>query len=286
MEKAEHSARRHSLWATAAVIAPLAHAASLTEWLPAILMAAVALLIGKWVRLGTGWLLTVQRLWSSVIIATVMHWSSAYWPDLPIARISPLLLLALAVWTVSVPGKASRIGCVLLWPLIFLLGAVLLSGTSEINLEYLLPTGKEAEPLLFTVLLIPALGKENKVSKNLKLGVAAVVVSVITVGVLSPAVAGRSQSGIYEMSRSLSFLGMAERFESIVAAAMTMGFYGVITYLMETGRQPKEKVWAYAIPASALYLFKIQFSAWILALGSLLAWVVLPLLAKKNNLKK
>lgn len=282
MEKAESSYGKHSLFATAALLAPMTQAASAEGWLGVAVMAAVGFVLGRWCRYGSGWVLAVQRVWSCVIISVLMKWSTYFWEGLPFVSAVPFILLILGIWTVAVPGKVGRIGCVLLWPLILLLGAVLLSGVTEVKLPYLKPQWHLPEPFLLAMLLLPVAGRKG----NWKVPAAAVLVSIITTGVLSPAVSERSVSGIYELSRSLSLLGMAERFESLVAAAMTMGFYLTLTSLLEVPGENLGTVWPYAAVSAVLYLIGPMENGWFLTAGSIIAWLVLPWLFSEKIFSK
>lgn len=281
MEKAGKDDKKHNLWYTAALLTPVTHAASGLSWPSTVAMGAAALL-GKYTQWGKGWLLTVQKMWAAVMVGVVLGWSGVYWDGLAFGKIAPLILLALALWTISVPGKASRIGCVLLWPLAMLLGVVLLTGLSEIDPAFLKPKWRFPSLDLLALFLVPSSrGKEAA----WKLPVAAIVISIITAGVLSPEVSEAVQSGIYELSRSLSLLGVAERFESLIAAAMTMGFYSFITYLLETGEKGRN-VWGYAAIAALIYLFRIPLEGWVLAVGSVLFWLILPHIVVDKKISK
>ena len=274
MDKAENLSRRHSLFASAAALTPITQAASGESWPMVLGMAIAAYALGKWCSYGAGWVLAVQRVWGCLLISVLMKWSTLFWQDLPFCSAVPFVLLALAAWTVAVPGKARQIGCVLLWPLIFLLGAVLLPGVSEIQLSYLKPMWRLPSLILFPMLLLPNLGQAGK--RDWKLPTAALGVCLVTTGVLSTAVSMSSPSGLYELSRSLSLLGMAERFESLIAAAMTMGLYAAISYLLEPPEEKERGRWIYPGLSAALYLLGPIENGWILSAGSLLIWLVLP----------
>lgn len=274
MDKAENLSRKRSLFASAAVLAPMTQAASGQGWPAVVGIAVAAWLMSRWCGYGSGWVLAVQKVWCCVLVSVVMKWSTYFWTGLPFCGVVPLILLVLGAWAASVPGKAQRIGCVLLWLLLLLLGAVLLSAVSEVKLSYLRPVWEVPDLTLLAILLLPALGRKER--GNWKMPAAAVLVSIATTGVLTVGVSMASHSGIYELSRSLSLLGIAERFESLVAAAMTMGFFAGITYLLESSGENNGSVWIYAGISAALYLTGVLQNGWILGLGSVLVWIVLP----------
>ncbi len=283
MEKFGNQSKQNNLWYTAALLMPVVHSASLLPWPVVLTESVAAVFLGRFSKWGTGWVLTLQRIWAAVIAGIFLQWSGYYWGDLSISKIAPVILLVLSLWTTAVQGKAPRIGCVLIWPLVFLLGAVLLSGTSEVKTEYLKPTWQMGAVSLAALLLIPT---DSDGKTKWKLPLAVIAVSVITSGVLSPAVAVSSESGIYEISRSLSLLGVAERFESLIAAAMTMGVYAGVSYLLE----PKEKKnipWLYALIALLIYLSGIEIGKWYILGISVLTWTVFPIVqARKIIVKK
>lgn len=276
MEKTGKADKQHSLWYHAALLVPIVHSASMVSWTSVLLMIGVGLL-GRCSKWAAGWVLLVQKCWSAVVVGTFLQWSSGYWVSLPFGTVAPLMLLVLVWWTVSVQGKAPRIGCVLLWPIAILLGAVLLSGISEVRWEYLKPNWKMTDLTLLALLLIPA-----KSAKGTSwLPAAGLSVSIVATGVLSVGVADAAASGIYELSRSLSLLGVAERFESLVAAAMTLGFYSASCYLLEEGNE-ESPVWGYVAIAALVYVLSVPIPGWVLAAGSTVAWLILPLLDRKK----
>lgn len=279
MEKAGREDKRHSLWYLAALLAPVTHIASGVSWPTALGMGAAALL-GTCSRWGYGWLFIAQKLWSAVVAGIVLRWSAIYWEGMMFGRAAPLVLLALALWTVSVPEKGRRIGCVLIWPLAILLGTVLLSGVSEIKPAYLKPDWRLPELTLLAFLLIPSGCGKGTVCK---MSLTAVAVSVITAGVLSPKVSASVKSGIYELARSIGLLGVAERFESLAAAAMTLGFYCCVTYLLEK-RGGTEPIWGYGGIAALIYLIEIPLQDWFLVAGSALLWLLLPILQSNEKI--
>lgn len=286
MENPETTQKKHDLWCLAAMMAPVTQAASSSDWLAVAATGAVAVLVGGWSVPAKGWCLRLQRVFAALLVGHIMHWSTLYWQDLPFRQAVPWVLLALAVWTARVPGKGASIGCVLLWPVVFLLGAVLLSGVSEVNLEYLKPTLRLPELTLFTALLFPAFRPEGKKRGRITIATAgAVLVSVITVGVLSWGVSRSAPSGIYELSRSLPFLGIADRFESLIAAAMTMGLFISMVYLLQS-EKGEEKTWVYSIIAAAWYLLAPTWSGWFYVIGGVLIWVVLPRFADAKFISK
>ncbi|MDO5153926.1 MAG: hypothetical protein Q4D50_11310 [Eubacteriales bacterium] len=295
----EITKKQFSAWLAAALAAPLAQTASACSWPAALAVGGVCLLVcwavGKYITQPDKWLVILQCLWTCIVLSELLHWSTYCWPTHKSQWAAPLTLLLLAAWAVS-GGKerAVRVGCVLIWPLVLLLGAVLLSGVPDIELKNLKPAWQMPDAHLIMVMLLPALCSPGERKENGRLLTGALLfallTSVVTTGVLSPAVSSGMRSPVYELSRSLSLLGIAERFESLVAAAMTLGYFSLLTYLLsaqETAWKRQEKTWGTVAISGVLFLTGLRIDSRLLAIGSILLWVVLPVLCHwKNNFKK
>lgn len=286
--------KQASAWLAAAWAAPLAQTASGCGWPSVLLMGGACLLIcwamGKYPTENSRWRNLLQGIWNCAVISEVLRWSVYCWPDTRGTYAVPLVLLLLAAWAVSGGERAARTGCVLLWPVTLLLGAVLLSGVPEMTWGRVTPTWQLPNAHLITAALLPALyaGREGKTDNRLLWGGAifALVTSVVTAGVLSPAVSGKEQAPIYALSRSLSLFGVGKRLESLIAAAMTMGYYVTATFLLSAGEGGKS-VWCMAAVSALLLISGLRIDSRLLALGTILFWVVLPAVSGlKKNFKK
>lgn len=308
LDNKERSGRQNQTWLLTAMAAPLAQTASGASWLTTALVGAVCLPVCwglEWLaeksRPGK-WLCAVQWFWLSLILGEVLQWLKLCWPDSPSALAAPLVLLLLAAWTAG-KGKeqASRAGSVLFWFLTLLLGAVLLSGVKEIRLDNLRPVWKMQGAHLITVFLIPAMGTSltgSRRSWRPKAGILmlGILLSTVTSGVLSLKAAAEAPSAFYELSRSLRLLGIAERFESLVAAGMTLGYFALLSYLLSAGAAAAEVLragkgawgsWSAAVLSGLFFISGFRLDSAILALGTVLTWVVLPVLnCLQRNLQK
>ena len=298
MSHKEITEKQESAWLAAAMIAPLAQTASGCTWPAVLLLGGACLLIcwalGKYSAESSGWLNILQGIWNCVVISEILHWSVYCWPDQRSAYAVPLTLLLLAAWAASGGARAVRSGCVLLWPVVLLLGAVLLSGIPEVQPENLMSGWQIPGAHLITAALIPALsaGRGEKGNSRLlwRAAIFAMATAAITAGVLSSAVSGRERVPIYELSRSLSLFGVGKRLESLIAAAMTMGYYVTVTFLISIGKNAQENqkaVWWVAALSGILLISGLHLDSRLMALGSVLIWVVLPLLSGlEKNFKK
>ncbi|MGN0977532.1 MAG: hypothetical protein ACI4PH_05700 [Faecousia sp.] len=298
MSHKEITEKQASAWLGAALAAPLAQTASGCSWSAVLLMGGACLLInwaiGKYPAEKSRWLTILQGIWNCIVISEILHWSAYCWPDPGSTYVVLLILLLLGAWAASRRERAARTGCVLLWPMLLLLGAVLLSGIPEVEWKHLMPVWQMPDACLITVALIPALysGRGGKTSGRLLWGVAifAVVTAMVTAGVLSLTVSGKEQAPIYELSRSLSLFGVGKRLESLIAAAMTMGYYVTVTYLLSAGGNTggeKRSVWIMAAFSGLLLVGGVRIDSRLLALGTILFWVVLPAVSGlRKNFKK
>lgn len=288
MNTNEISNRQSGLWFLAAIAAPLAKAASGCSWPAVLILGGVTLLVAWWlIQYGTEhkpWLDILQGLWASVVISEMLYWCEACWPSHSNGKAATLILLGLCVWLASKGReRTARVGCILIWPVGLLLGLILMSAVPEIKVQNLYPVWQMPDASLVTVLLFTTLyrrqGKEIGVGVHGSLLCLGLVVSVITVGVLSPYVSGKAEAGVYELSRSISFFGVSQRLESVAAAGMTIGYFGGIGYLLSIPEETANRgrmVAAYGGLAGLLFLVDIRLDSRILAIGSLLIWVILP----------
>lgn len=272
----------------AAMAAPLARAASGYTWTAVLTVGGITLFLSWWLVKYTAelkpWLVILQGLWASVIISELLWWIGDCWPGHNDAKAAPLILLALAAWAASGgEGRTARIGCTLVWPVGLLLGAVLISAVPEVKTDNLLPFWGMRDASLIPILLFTVVyGKGKKeVGGKTWIGLLAfgLIAAVTAAGVLSPGVCGSTRFALYELSRSIQIFGIAERFESVIAAGMTMGYYASISYLLSVPEETENKgrmVWAYAGLAGILYVLNLRIDSRVLAIGSILLWVIIP----------
>ena len=111
----------------------------------------------------------------------------------------------------------------------------------------------------------------------------------VTVGVLSASVASSIWDPFYEMSRSLSLLGVAKRFEAVVSAGMTVGWFALISLLLTVSGKYFEKIvegkgrlgiWVCGVVSVIWLLCGLHIPAWMLLSVGTVFWVVTPLLTQ------
>ena len=124
--------------------APVIQAASNCSWIAALVIGLVctAIVYGM-EKLETGvgrtkLLAGIQWLWMLLIVSEFLHWIMLCWPNHDNYHAVPLIVLVLAAFSLSKGRRrAANVAGVLFWGLIFLLGAVLISGIKEVKLENL-----------------------------------------------------------------------------------------------------------------------------------------------------
>lgn len=276
----------------AAMAAPLAKAASGCSWPAVLAMGGVTLLVGWWLARYRAaqkpWLDILQGLWASVIVSEMLYWCGACWPSHSNGKAAALILLGLSVWSACrEKQRAARVGCVLIWPVGLLLGTILLSVIPEVKWQNLYPAWQVPDASLVTILLLTTLyaGEGKGASAGVCAGFLclALMTALTTTGVLPPYVSGTTEAGVYELSRSIS----SGRLESVAAVGMTIGYFGGISYLLSIPEEAANRgrmVLAYGALAGLFYIMNIRFDSRLIAVGSILLWVMIPAMFSLKNL--
>ena len=186
----------------------------------------------------------------------------------------------------------------LFWCLVLLFAVLVAFAVPEVEWRNLRPENRGDGSTAAAVLLLPAAAALLPRKKGrspwlwgLGLAIIGAGVSLLTAGVLSPAVATNIQGAFFEMIRGISILGVAERFEAVVAAAMTLGWFCLLSLLLtaaghlgETLHQGwgRPTVWLTALLAAAGQAWAREVSPWFSALGALVFWCLLPLLGRRR----
>lgn len=296
----EATPARSYAWLAVSMCAPLVQVAGGSNWTTVLVTGVICFVLAVavfafGVEISAKWLLWSQLIWLSVVASEIATWTTAYWPQYRSFPVVPLALILVAFFA-AVGGidRASRAGAVLFWFLLLLYGAVLLAGMKEVELKWLAPGDVNLKPRLTLVLLLPLLMMfHEKESRGVWKPLAAILVfgllvSAITTGVLSPGIAEGSSSAFYEASRSLSLFGIVERFESVVAAALTLGYFCTLAYIFSTAAQlageikpgwEKRGAAMCAAAGSGLLLAGSSIPPELLLIGCAVMWVLLPVLS-------
>lgn len=299
----------HSLWTwvAAGVSAPLAQFAGSVPWHWTLGLAAVSGLI--WV--GVAWvtergrkdwkpLLVLQLLFLMVAVAGAARWSRACWITAREGWAIPIVLLVLAACAAEGGCRAgARCGAVLFWFLVGLFLLLFAFAVPDVQGKWLWPENKGDGSMVAAILLVPAAGAllprtQGKIPWiwAVGLGVTAVAISAVTAGVLTQGVAADTQGAFFEMVRGISILGVAERFEAVVSAAMTLGWFCLLSLLLTVAGHAAEKlhagwgrggVWSTAAISALLLPVSEGIPAWAMVIGAVMLWCVAPVLGSQKN---
>lgn len=280
--------KRDSAFAAMALTVPAAEAAVGKNWLPVLIVGLAAWLLCSWTagerpRI-PGWLSGLRILTMVLLIAWILERTSEPWPGRGAQFAVPLALLVLGAVSVQKGAEqAAAAAGVLRYGIYGILAVLMVAGLGDIPWKSLVPKAELPDGPLAAVMLLPLLAVHRKEQGN-PLPIAAVLASIVTVGATS----------LYEYSRGLSIAGAAEHLESLAACAITVGYFGTVSWLLDgcaaeqdnSGRQNGWGVFGTAAVAYAVYLLKIPHAPWLYAGLELLFWGVLPLfVAPKRNLK-
>lgn len=281
--------KRDSAFAAMALTVPAAEAAVGKNWLPVLIVGLAAWLFCSWTageRPRVPYWLSRLRIATMVLLmAWMLERTPEPWPGKGSEYAVPLAILVLAVISVRKgTEQAAAASGVLRYGIYGILAVFLVAGLGSVPWRSLAPKAELPDGTLTAVLLLPLLAVHRKEQGN-PLPIAAILASIVTVGAGS----------LYEYSRGISIAGAAEHLESLAASAITVGYFGTISWLLdgcaaEQEEGEKRSIWgilAAAAAAYAVYLLKIPHEPWLYVVLELLFWGIFPaLVAPKRKLKK
>ena len=195
--------------------------------------------------------------------------------------------------------QAAKVCGVLFLVLAGLYTIIILAAAKNVQLRWMEPWGGarqtlEVVPPLLVLTCLRFLPGRKAAVKSGWLGLLAVcpaAFAALTAGCLSPRLTQQLTFPFYTVSQSLSVLGVMERLEPIVSAALFMGFFALESLLLEAGREQIERAapiiagkrWARA--ALGIAVFGLSFltdgiPAEVWALGAAVCWGIVPLLTQ------
>jgi len=267
----EYSPRQLCALLLTALSAPLAVVCSAVSWVWTLAAAGIAglfyLYIGAAARLappGMGYaellkeaygaragaaLAALYWLWLVLSAARAARLAESAFPQDRAFPLIPLVLLLLAALVAAKPAAAAcRFGGVLFLFVAALLGFTLVFGAGNVRLENLRPAGSARDlcaPL--AVLLVPSSalflrgglnGQKPRCGRWYLLAAAlAAALSIVCVGALGLPLARASVNAFWLMSRSVSVLGVMERFEALISALLSLGFCCLLAALLCAARK-------------------------------------------------
>ena len=195
--------------------------------------------------------------------------------------------------------QAAKVCGVLFLVLAGLYTIIILAAAKNVQLRWMEPWGGARQtldvvPSMFALTCLRFLPGRTDAVKGGWLGLLAIcpaVVSALTAGCLSPRLTQQLTFPFYTVSQSLSVLGVMERLEPVVSAALLLGFFALESLLLEAARE--QIVWAapaltgksWGRAALGVAVFGLSFltdgiPAEVWALGAAVCWGIAPLLTQ------
>lgn len=292
--------RQLTAWLLAAIIPTGIQLTAGASWVSVLLVAMLSILC-IWFRWRFGaepqgiWMCLLWLGIMSLLLGTAAQTSILSWPTggHPLAAAILLLLAAWSAWKGT--DAAARVGSVLFWLVLILYLVLLGSGVKEVQWKWLRPTKGDVVPLGCILLLTPAAAtvhlkkKESFQSRLLIPGALCTLSSLITAGVLSPRAATEQTDAFYQMIRSLSILGQGRRFEAVLSAGMTVGWFCVFSLYLTICATISEKIkkgagrWGIVgatIASLGILLCQMHIPGTVLLVLCAIFWVLIPVLTQ------
>ena len=297
-------------WLAVAMSAPCALLAGKSDWLG---LAVAVMFSGVFCWAATGktnqsaqamkWYCILQYLFLIPSLAFFTRWSQDAWPtgrDFPVVPLTLLFLAALASYRGA--QGACRVSSVLFWLIAALYGILLTFGSKGLKMAYLKSAYGAVNMQFLFVLLIPAvirfIPREHSPIlrwSGLLVGLAFVILSLWAVGCLSAPVAKILPWPFYEAGKSVGVLGAAERLESLISVAATVGFFSLYSLLLSaaghlgenirSGLGGKAVVAAGAVCAM-LTCIPVEIPVTLMVLLGVFLWGILPFVAGRFTVAK
>lgn len=297
MSQNEIAPRQLWLWLYLAVSAPLAHFGGggyMAAALAAGAMLPLSLLFGDGFNRMGRIISILEWAWLALTLAYLLPASGEYWPGTGSDKAVPLVLLALA----AVSGgkvKSARAGSALFWLAAIMLVGIGLAAAGQTETAWMTPEPGEWNAGLIVTLLMPGLTAallpeaKGKANAAVWVGVLAIGIAALLQGTLSIGVGLGAAAPMYELGR-----GLGGGFEILASVAVTLGWYGMCSLLFAASEQFLRQCGMRGKPAriltlavvTVLILFGVKISGKILTGGSLVMWILLPMLYSKNKSKK
>ena len=294
------SPRQLGAWLFAAMVPVVIQILGGDAWLPVICAVILAILMKciLWSSplATTKWESALLFIYVVVLMGELLRPAAQSWPLGNSDPAVPLILLGLAALSAGKgPSVAARVGAVLFWVVLVIYAVVFAAGGKNVRMVWLQPRWDMPDLLGVTVLLIPC-GASQLLRKGEMPGnhglLAALFISlgvILTAGVMSPSLATRLPNAFYEMCRSLDLFGVARRFEALVCAGATVGWFALLTLLLTLCGSYGEKifegrgsiaVWICAAAAALWKLCGLHINGCVLFLTGTVFWVGIPLLTQ------
>lgn len=295
MKSPEVSSRALTVWVTTAMVGPVALVSAGSSWSA---LAVVAILCGVLcAAVYKSWeggvcnskLVNVLfLLWNVYAVAAVASMAGQCWPGKESQIATSLVLIALGALSAS---KGERSACAVsatLFPLCAAIFAiVLICGIGSIRWDRVEVSTVPPGGMLIFVFLLPIAAVTIPRSANLSvgglafIGLLGIALSVSVMGTLSLPVMLTKKDAFFEFSKGLNLFGVVQRFEAVVAVAVTLSLYAMLSLLLSSIGSMAERVcpgsskWAVhlsAVLSIVIEVFELWLSAKVTALVSIFVW--------------
>ena len=262
------------------------------DWLSALLGGVLAALACRYA--GTPRALRVLRaLWLAAPLCMGAKAAQALFPDVAGSLYVPAVVLALA-WLMARQSRNGLLACCAVVGF-FVLGAVgIVSVFSlpKLSLRWLRPAPTFDGFLCALAvgsggMLLAECGERPGPGWRWSALLAPAILSALAGGCLSRPLAARQTSAFYTLSRGVSLFGVAERFEALIAACLTLGLCSACALILRAARELLKSDWSILLLPIALSLCIVPIPGPWIAAGTVLLWVVIPALwPREKKLKK
>lgn len=292
-------------WILLGTVAPLLCLLGKNGWQATLLSALICGIVTFWVlpcdlTNCPRWLSALELLWLTVFLGGIAAESSTCWESQ--GKIIPMALLLLSAWGAQFGAqKASRATATLCWLVFPLLVIVLLAGGENLDLQWVGRELDQPDGRLMAILLVPGLaafipGDNRKKATWIVpvIGGVAVLCVLWLEATIGATVAKTASNGFYEYSKGITLFGVAERFEALIACALTGGWFALFTVVLSAANHlgqnfktgwGKGVTWLCAL-AGGVIMCILHITPEILGFGSLIFWGLLPLLTQGIGSRK
>lgn len=285
------SGKQMVLWMASAMSAPLAIYTGKTSWewtlVTGVVCIGASLVVLRYGSSDFGKLLRMGQLILLSIVAGIFSREiSACWGEESVSM--PLVLLVLAALSAGNGAQnAGRVCCCAAWVTAIIYALVLGIGVKNIEWIRLTEMGYCHEMLILAFLLpavwllLPA--QRSKGVFLVGMIIFGAVVSILCFGTLSARGVVDAQLPIYQYSKSLTMLGIAERFEAAASVALTLGLFCTLSLLLSAA---EEMVKHGAVIGAVIAAINVPISTEIVTILAGFAWIILPMIISANKVKK
>ena len=279
------------VWTVSAMSAPLAIYAGKTSWewilTVGIVCTAAVMLVFRFGSAEYGKVLQIMQLIILAMVAgTFSKEAAACWGEESVSM--PLVLLALAALSAGKSAQgAARVCCCVAWIGVIIYALLLVVGVKNIQWSRVLEIGYFNE-MIIIIYLFPVVWLLLPAQKLRGAGLPwtilfGLIISVLCFGTLSAK--GVEAVGIpfYQYSKSLTMLGIAERFEAAASVALTLGVFCALSLLLCAA---EEMIKHGAVIAAVIAALNVRINSRIMVISVVFAWIILPLLRAAKKVEK